>query len=73
VGFGGRGDRSGMDLGKQMIGDAKRLALVLEARRAERIIKLHWLRQRQAEVRRFLVELNAEVVALKKELRYRSN
>jgi hypothetical protein len=62
-----------MDLGKQMIGDAKRLALVLEARRAERIIKLHWLRQRQAEVRRFLVELNAEVVALKKELRYRSN
>lgn len=55
-----------------MMGDAKRLALVREARRAERIIKAHWLRQRVREVRKFLGELEEELRALKGELRDRS-
>lgn len=46
-----------------------RLALLVEGRRSERIIKLHWLARRRDEVRRFLREVSAEVRALELELR----
>jgi hypothetical protein len=46
----------------------RRLAILIEARRAERIIKLHWLRHQAISVRGFLAELNREVRVLKREL-----
>lgn len=46
----------------------RRLVILIEARRAERIIKLHWLRCQEAAVYRFLQGIRAEVRELKHEL-----
>jgi len=46
----------------------RQLALLIEGRRAERIIKLWWLAQRHKQVCRFLRELTVELRALRREL-----
>lgn len=49
----------------------ERVALVEECRKAERILKLHWLVQRRRDVARFLAEVDVEIGALKLELKGR--
>jgi hypothetical protein len=47
----------------------RRVVMLIEGRRSERIIKLHWLTQQRVAVRKFLDRLGAEVAALRAELR----
>lgn len=49
----------------------QRLKLMVECRQAERILKHFWLKHRVAEVRKLMVEMEAELAALEGELHER--